>query len=87
MTNPSRWLRYNERKLQTLSIFASQGSAISVRSFAILSGMRPVRCVYSYLGRLARWRLLRRGKSPSGRIVFQISERGRERLAWLRLRT
>jgi hypothetical protein len=85
MTRPARWRGYNERKVETLRIFASHG-ALTVGDFAVLSGMRPKRGIYSYLGRLARWRLLRRSKSPGGRIAFTITPRGRGRLTWLRAR-
>lgn len=48
-----------------------------------LTGFRPVRAVYTYMDRLRRWGLVERRKPLGGPILWSISQRGRERLAWL----
>ena len=46
--------------------------------------MQPVRAAYSYLLRLHRWGLLQRERDPRGLIIYSLTERGRDRLDWLR---
>jgi len=48
-----------------------------------LTGFRPGRAVYSYMNRLRRWGLVEGRKPLGGPILWSISQRGRERLAWL----
>jgi hypothetical protein len=40
---------------------------------------------YSLLKRYWRWGLLRRRTDREGRLLYCLSERGRQRLRWLRL--
>jgi DNA-binding PadR family transcriptional regulator len=47
------------------------------------AGVSPRRSVYWRLSRLARWGLIQRRRGADGRLVYQIAERGRSRLAWL----
>jgi hypothetical protein len=44
----------------------------------------PIRAAYSYLLRLHRFGLLDR-ETTMGRVVYKTSERGRNRLSWLRI--
>ena len=74
---------FNQRKRQTLAIFQERGW-MNPATFAALSGMRPKRGVYSYLSRLWSWGLLERKRSARGLILYRLSARGEERLAWLR---
>jgi len=76
-------VNHNERKLQTLTIFEGRGW-LSPPAWAVLAGFYPVRAGYSYLLQLHRWRLLDRALDRRGLILYRISERGRERLTWLR---
>jgi hypothetical protein len=74
---------YNTLKLRTLSVLENRGWT-SVRTVCALTGFRPLRACYTYLLRLSRWRLLSRSYRGPGTLVYLISRRGRERLAWLR---
>ncbi len=75
--------RYNERKREVLSVFEGRGW-LSTKMAQALSGY-PWRSFAWYLDRLYRWRLLlRRGGYRSRIILYKLSARGRDRLAWLR---
>jgi hypothetical protein len=75
--------RYNSLKLRALSTFENRGW-ISPPSWAILAGFYPVRAAYSYLKHLWRWKLLDRDLDRRGLLLYRLSARGAERLAWLR---
>jgi DNA-binding IclR family transcriptional regulator len=76
-------MRRNERKRQTLRIFAEHG-ALTPHEFAALAGIFPLRNTYTLLNRLHRWRLLSRRRSrATGRIVFNLTDLGRARLEFL----
>jgi hypothetical protein len=77
-------MRRNERKRQTLRIFAEQG-ALTAHEFGALAGIFPLRNTYTLLNRLHRWSLLSRRRSrATGRIVFNLTDAGRSRLEFLR---
>lgn len=74
----------NSRKLRVLDYLAAQARPASVAEIAW--GVRlpyAARGLYSLLGAYARWGLVRRWRGPGGRLVFELTERGLERLAWL----
>jgi hypothetical protein len=56
-----------------------------VPMFARKVGIRPVRRTYTYLAHLEELGLVTRGWDASGKLHFQITARGLERLQWLRL--
>jgi hypothetical protein len=73
---------YNQRKLKTLEIFESAGW-LRPEAYAWKLGKFPARAAYSYLKGLWHWGLLIRRERP---VRYRITQRGRERLAWLRRR-
>jgi hypothetical protein len=75
--------KYNELKRVVLSIFENRGW-LPPQMVKALSGFRGT-AIAGYLNSLRDWGLLhRRGAYRSRTVVFRISQRGRERLAWLR---
>lgn len=74
---------YNELKLRTLEIFSRSGP-IRPGEFMVRAKFYPIAAAQSYLGRLARYGLLKRAKDGAGRHLYLISPRGEQRLAWLR---
>ncbi len=74
---------YNRMKLRALAAFEDRGW-LSPPAWAVLAGYYPVRAAYTYIKRLWRWRLLERELDRRGLLLYRISERGRERLEWLR---
>lgn len=85
MTNPahSRSPRYNKLKQHALEVFESHGGWLSPRTWAVLAGFYPIRAAYSYLLRLHRFGLLDRGRTERS-ILYRLSIRGKQRLAWLK---
>ena len=79
----SRYSGFNLRKKQALTIFSERGW-LSPLAWAMLAGFSPIRAAYSYLGRLWRWGLLHRRQTPGGLIRYRLSQKGVNRLAWLR---
>ena len=75
--------RYNAVKQRALEIFANQKDWMDVQTWAQLTGIRPTRRAYTYLIRLARFGLVERTKDSAGRLVYRITQRGRDRLEWL----
>lgn len=75
-------MQFNERKRQTLAIFQSRGW-LSPPTWAVLADFRPVRAGYSYLLHLHRWGLLERRRDARGLVLYRLSGRGQQRLAWL----
>lgn len=76
---------YNELKVRALAIFERSGS-LSPSEWAVRARFYPIRASYSYLMRLHRFGLLRRGRGAGGRIAYSLSARGRRRLEWLKMR-
>ena len=74
---------YNVLKLRALTAFESHGW-LSPPSWAVVARFTPARAAYSYLKRLYRWQLLERGFDQRGLLYYRLSERGANRLAWLR---
>ena len=72
---------FNELKRETLALFEASPGGLQPQIYAQRIGKLPGRAAYSYLKRLWRWGLLLRRESP---VRYRISERGRDRLAWLR---
>ena len=73
---------YNSRKAQALAIVERRGR-LNPSDWAVLADFYPIRASYSYLVRLHRFGLLRRGRDARGRLVYCLSSRGRMRLNWL----
>src|SRR5438128_1761379 len=76
---------FNKLKIRGLTAFELYGG-LNPPAWATLVGMQPARSAYSYLLRLHRWGLLHRDRDHRGLLLYSITERGRERLAWLRAR-
>ncbi|MGH9475074.1 MAG: hypothetical protein ACRD1C_01950 [Terriglobales bacterium] len=75
---------YNELKLEALGTFEGRGW-LSPPAWAVLARVYPVRAAYSYLKQcLWRWKLLERRLDARGLILYRLSKKGGERLAWLR---
>jgi hypothetical protein len=87
MTIPirARSPRYNKLKKRALEIFEGHGGWVSPPEWAVLASFYPTRAAYSYLLRLHRFGLLDR-ETAMGRVLYKISQRGRNRLAWLQVR-
>jgi hypothetical protein len=73
----------NSLKCRALAAFDSCGS-LNPPTWAIVAGMTPARSAYTYLLRLHRFGLLERNRDARGLLVYSLSARGRQRLAWLR---
>jgi hypothetical protein len=80
----SRPPRYNKLKQHALEIFDRQGGWLRPPDWAVLANFYPVRAAYSYLKRLHYFGLLERDMSSRKCILYRISEKGRNRLLWLR---
>jgi hypothetical protein len=78
-----RSAKFNLLKRRTLEVFEERGWMNPVL-WAVLVGFYPARASYSYLLRLHRFGLLLRRKDASGLVLYALSKRGCERLAWLR---
>ena len=74
---------YNKTKKRALEVL-KDGTLIDGPTFARGVGIRPVRRVYAYLAHLAGLGLVVRRADWGSRLRFQITERGLERLKWLR---
>jgi len=74
---------YNELKREALAIFDSH-DWLRPPDWALLARFWPPRSAYSYLKRLWFWRLLERRRDARGLLVYRLSDRGRDRLRWLR---
>jgi hypothetical protein len=75
--------KYNSLKWRALSVFENRGW-LSPPAWAVLAGFYPVRASYSYLKRLFTWKLLERSLDRRGLLLYRLSPRGADRLAWLR---
>jgi hypothetical protein len=80
---------YNTLKIRVLSALDQRGW-VNTAMLSYLSGLRPVRSVSSYMEHLRSMRLVRRRWSQNAKghtmALYSISDRGRDRLAWLRRR-
>jgi len=74
----------NGRKRAILAAL-EPGGWLTPGVIAALVGMSG-RSIYWPLKRYWRWGLLRRREDRRGRLLYSISDRGRERLRWLRRR-
>jgi len=75
---------HNGLKRHTLQVFVERGGDwLAPPAWAVLAGFYPVRAAWTYLLRLHRFGLLRRGRDARGLILYRLSARGARRLAWL----
>jgi DNA-binding MarR family transcriptional regulator len=74
---------YNSTKKRALEVLEPHTS-LDVPTLAHKIGIDPVRRAYTYLGHLEKLGLIERTHDTSTNIRFQITPRGRERLARLR---
>ena len=74
---------YNSTKKRALEVLEGV-TWMDVPTLARRVGIRPVRRTYTYLTHLEELGLIARGWSGRGKLHFQITRRGRERLEWLR---
>ena len=75
---------YNKTKKRALEILENK-TWLDVPALARKVGIRPVRRAYTYFAHLEDLGLVTRGFDVAGKLHFQITERGLERLQWLRL--
>lgn len=75
--------KYNSLKRRALAVFEHRGW-LSPPAWAVLAGFYPVRASYTYLKHLHKWKLVDRSLDRRGLLLYRLSQRGRERLAWLR---
>ena len=76
--------KYNSLKKRVLKVLFDQIDWISVPTIACKVHLPYAeRGLYSYLGRLASFRLVRAGRDPRGRIFYRITKRGIQRLQFL----
>jgi DNA-binding IclR family transcriptional regulator len=79
--------RYNELKLQVLSLFAAtHGEWLGPGEAAERLNFLPPRSAWSYLKRLWQFGLLERRSLGRGTLEYRISDTGIARLRWLRSR-
>jgi len=78
---------YNDLKRRVLWAFVRSGSWLRPHALSTQVRTGPLDNVWSYLARLWGWGLLRRRRGVTGRLEYRITDRGRERLAWLESRT
>jgi hypothetical protein len=74
---------YNKTKKRALEVLAD-GTLIDGPTFARRVGICPVRRVYAYLDHLADLGLVVRRPDLGSKLHFEITERGLQRLEWLR---
>ena len=74
---------YNLTKKRALEVLEDR-NWMDAPTFAHKVGIRPVRRTYAYLDHLEHLGLVFRGWSAQAKLYFQITERGLERLEWLR---
>jgi hypothetical protein len=79
-------IAYNAAKIRALEALTMGVSRWhSIPAWAHAARIAPTRRMYTYAIRLARYGLVERA-SANGRLVYQITPVGLERLAWLRSR-
>jgi hypothetical protein len=74
---------YNKTKKHTLEILENN-IWVDVPTIAHKVGIRPVRRAYTYIAHLEDMGLVKGGWDVAGKLHFQITARGLERLEWLR---
>jgi hypothetical protein len=72
----------NSLKIRVLAALDGRGW-LNAPMISALAEFRPVRAVYVYMKRLQRWGLVRRRTPLGSLILWEITNRGRERLRWL----
>ena len=77
---------YNSRKIRTLEVL-SNDEWRDVPTIAHFAGIAPTRRAYAYLAHLAQFGLIVPGEDGYVRRYYRITERGQDRLAWLRSHT
>jgi hypothetical protein len=78
--------RYNELKLQVLSMFAVTEGWLGPHEAAEKLDFFPARSAWTYFKRLWSFGLLERRTQGRGTLEYRISDLGRSRLRWLRSR-
>jgi hypothetical protein len=73
----------NSLKHRALEVFAKHGN-LNPAAWAVLAPMYPIRSAYTYLLRLHKFGLLNRNRDANGLLIYSLSARGAERLAWFR---
>jgi hypothetical protein len=77
--------RYNELKLQVLTLFAATGvDWLGPNEAAERLDFFPARSAWTYFKRLWSFGLLERRSGGRGTLEYRISELGKSRLRWLR---
>jgi hypothetical protein len=77
--------RFNELKLQVLSLFAAtQGEWLGPNEAAERLNFSPARSAWTYFKRLWSFGLLERRSRDRGTLEYRISDLGMLRLRWLR---
>lgn len=77
---------YNKTKKRAPEILENK-TWLDVPALARKVGIRPVRRAYTYLSHLEKLGLVTRGFDAAGKLHFQVTDRGLERLQWLRLQS
>jgi hypothetical protein len=78
--------RYNELKLEVLSLFATTQEWLGPHEAATRLNFRPTRSAWTYFKRLWSFGLLERRSRGRGTLEYRITDLGRSRLRWLRSR-
>jgi len=74
---------YNQMKIRALEAFENRGW-LSPPAWAVLASYYPVRAAYTYIRRhLWQWKLVDRSLDRRGLLLYRLSRKGAERLAWL----
>lgn len=75
---------FNEKKRKVLGVLARNGP-MTPPEIAVRARIYPVKSMYSYMRRLARYDLVSRGrKFRRGRMLYWLTQKGIARLEWLR---
>ena len=78
---------YNQMKIRALAAFENRGW-LSPPAWAVLTRYYPVRAAYTYIRRhLWQWKLVDRSLDRRGLLLYRLSRKGAERLAWLQTRS
>lgn len=77
---------YNKTKKRALEVLEDK-TWMDVPAIARKVGIRPVRRTYTYLAHLEGLGLVTRRLDAPGKLHFKITDRGLERLQWLRLQS
>ena len=78
-------LPYNARKRVILAVLdQAYPNAVRADTVAWKAGISPKRAIYWRLNRLWRWGLIQRRQNAAGLLIYRITARGRQRLAWLK---